>query len=81
MLVPTELLCDVFYGVHQVVHISGPLGSQGLVESGVYLPIVPVGAELGAHRTAYHPYHQLHGHILAQFLLAYQCVPRPKVQG
>jgi hypothetical protein len=36
---------------------------------------------LGAHQAAYHPYHQLHGPISAQLLLAYQCVPRLEVLG
>jgi hypothetical protein len=36
---------------------------------------------LGSHQAAHHPYHQLHGPILAQLLLAYQCAPRLKVLG
>src|SRR5687768_8058282 len=38
-------------------------------------------AELGAHQAAHHPYHQLHGPVLAQLLLAYQRAPRLQVQG
>src|SRR5918997_5264983 len=39
-----DILCDVLHGGHQVLHVPVPLGPQVLVEAGVYLPIVRVGA-------------------------------------
>src|SRR5215210_316568 len=39
-----DLLCDVLYGVHEVVHVFVPLGPQVQVEPGIYLPIVRVVA-------------------------------------
>lgn len=38
ILVPTDLLCDVLYGVNQFIHVPVPLGPQVLIESRVYLP-------------------------------------------
>jgi hypothetical protein len=35
-----DLLCDVLYGGHQIVHVLVSLGPQILIESRVYLPIV-----------------------------------------